>query len=413
MTSHSEQAASGSGATSERRQDKRVGVLIVGGSSLERAPDGSYVTRVPIADYVHELSDHMGHCVWLVEDSGTWGVPLREGTARIKGRIDPEKVTVIGINGHVIGAPRNWALFLRYAFKRPYGVFFLPAFLTMVPIFPLAKLFLKRSAVYLAGDYEVTLADVPEGKWFGWVTLYKAFYEGAMKIADCVIARGRHLAKIARRHNPHVIETVPLAHLRGAPSEARELTQDEPRRILYVGILLRSKGLDDLLTALQEVKSRRPEATIELDVLGEGPDRENLESLAQTLGVADCVHFYGWVEEKDEVNQHFSRAHVAVMPTSTHPEGVPRVIDEALVRRIPVVATRIAGVADEFTEGEVLLVDTCAPEQLADGIEAILFDPDIRRSYVDGAERRRLHWSRFTSAADQHAKLLMGEISTD
>jgi glycosyltransferase involved in cell wall biosynthesis len=83
------------------------------------------------------------------------------------------------------------------------------------------------------------------------------------------------------------------------------------------------------------------------------------------------------------------------------------------VRRIPVVATRIAGVADEFTEGEVLLVDTCAPEQLADGIEAILFDPDIRRSYLDGAERRRLHWSGFTSAADQHAKLLLGEISTD
>jgi glycosyltransferase involved in cell wall biosynthesis len=65
------------------------------------------------------------------------------------------------------------------------------------------------------------------------------------------------------------------------------------------------------------------------------------------------------------------------MPTSTHPEGVPRVIDEALVRRIPVVATRIAGVSEEFREDEVLLVEPEAPDQIADGIEAILFDPEL------------------------------------
>ena len=43
------------------------------------------------------------------------------------------------------GTLRSCRLFLRYAIQRPYGIFFLPAFMSMVPMFPLAKLFLKKN----------------------------------------------------------------------------------------------------------------------------------------------------------------------------------------------------------------------------------------------------------------------------
>ena len=48
----------------------------------------------------------------------------------------------------------------------------------------------------------------------------------------------------------------------------------------------------------------------------------------------------------------------------------------------------------------MLLVDPGAPSQLADAIEEILFVPDIRRRYIEGADRRRQHWHGFTSAAE-------------
>ena len=64
----------------------------------------------------------------------------------------------------------------------------------------------------------------------------------------------------------------------------------------------------------------------------------------------------------------------------------------------------------EFANGEVLLVNPSEPEQLAEGIEAILFDPAVRKAYIEGAERRRLHWGGLTSAAEQHAKILEGTI---
>jgi glycosyltransferase involved in cell wall biosynthesis len=131
------------------------------------------------------------------------------------------------------------------------------------------------------------------------------------------------------------------------------------------------------------------------------------------LSVADSVNFCGWIENPEEVGHYYSQPHALVMPTSTHPEEVPRCIDEALVRGIPVVATRIAGVPAEFPEGEVLLVDPSAPARLADGVERILFEPEVRRQYIESAERRRLHWSRFKSAGEQHAMLLKGEVSAD
>ena len=386
---------------------KRAKILVVGGGNLERAPDGSVVAKVPLVDYVHELSDRLGHCVWLVQGSGTWGIELSESTARVEGRIDPDKVTAIEIDGRARDTFRNWALFLRYAIQRPYGVFFLPAFMTMVPILPIARLFLKKHAVYLAGDYEMTLEEQIRVRGRAYGVLFRAAYEGAMWLADFVIARGRHLARLAERHNRIVVETVPLGHMSGAErNSTAEVTPNQLRRLLFVGLVQRSKGVDDLLHALRAIGRRRPQPTIELDLLGEGPERPELEALCCELGLADRVRFHGWVENPETINRFFSGAHALVMPSSTHAEGVPRAIDEALVRGIPVVATRIAGVPAEFSDDEVLLVDTSSPDQLADALEAILFDPEVRARYKEGADRRRQRWSHLGSAARQHANLL-------
>lgn len=388
---------------------KRTQILVIGGGNLERSPTGEYVTKVPIADYLSELSDRIGHVVWFVDRSGTWGVVLEGTNSRVKGVLDPEKVTVVPIDTTARGTLRNTLLFFRYIVERPYGVFFLPQVMTLVPSLPFARLFMKRFVIYLAGDYEVTLNDeeVVKSKWFGWKFLFRHAYEGAMRQAYGVIARGGRLASLARRCNSRVIETVPLGHMQaGKVNEDVALPDDAPRRLLYIGLLVESKGMNDLTTALKTVLDRRPNASIDIDVLGDGLDLADFKAHAEKLGVASSVHFHGWVESKEEMAAYFAGAHALVMPTSTHPEGVPRSIDEALVRKIPVVATRIAGVPDEFSNGEVLLVDPSAPGQIADAIETLLYDPEERARYIEGADRRRLQWTAFASAAEQHAKFL-------
>lgn len=388
---------------------KRTEILVIGGGNLERSPAGEYVTKVPIADYLTELSERIGHVVWFVDQSGTWGVVLEGTNTRVKGVLDPEKVTVVPIDTTARGTLRNTWLFFRYIVQRPYGVFFLPQVMTLVPSLPFARLLMKRFVVYLAGDYEVTLNDeeVMKNKWFGWSFLFRHAYEGAMSQAYGVIARGGRLASLARRCNPRVIETVPLGHMQAVKvNEDVPLDDEAPRRLLYIGLLVESKGMNDLTAALKMVLDRRPSATIDIDVLGDGPDIADFEAYAEKLGVAKQVHFHGWVESKDEMAAYFAGSHALVMPTSTHPEGVPRSIDEALVRKIPVVATRIAGVPDEFANGEALLVDPSAPDQIANGIETLLYDATERARYIEGADRRRRQWTAFASAAEQHAKYL-------
>jgi glycosyltransferase involved in cell wall biosynthesis len=386
-------------------------LLVVGGANLERAPDGSWVTKSPIADYLHELADRFGGCVWMAPASGTWAVELTEATAEIKGHLDPEKIRAIPFDPSLSSAPKTWLLLLSQLIRRPYAVFFLPAILPMTPMLPLARLLARNLAVYLGGDYTGTVASLGKTKWFGWAPLFRFSFESAMGLANFVIARGHHLATLARKCNRNVVETVPLGQMRGAEiCGRRELRDDEPRRILYLGLLLTSKGMGELLHALRIVVDRRPEPEVALDVVGEGPDRPALEASCRELGLEPRVCFHGWIDGAENIAPFFSRADVLVMPSSTYHEGVPRAIDEALVRGIPVVATRIGGVPGEFRDEEVLLVDPGLPAPLADAIEAILFDPQTRKRHIDGAERRRLHWQQFGSAADQHAQLLLGEI---
>lgn len=395
---------------------QRTQILVIGGGNLERGEHGEYTTKVPIAEYLTGLADRLGHLVWFVEPSGTWGVRIDGPNTRVKGVLDPAKITVVPFDGSARGTLRNSLLFLRYISHRPYGVFFLPQIMTMVPLLPLARVFMKRFVVYLAGDYEVTLADrkVVEEHWTGWATLYRGAFEGAMGMAYGVVARGARLASLARKCNKRVIQTVPLGHMQADQVvEARPLSDDAPRRILYIGLLVESKGMNDLTTALKAVLDRRSDAAIEIHVLGDGHDIDNFRAHAKNLGVEASVHFHGWVESKDEMAAHFASAHALVMPTSTHPEGVPRSIDEALVRRIPVVATRIAGVPDEFPNGEVYLVDPSAPDQIADGIETLLYNPEERQRYLEGADRRRFQWNTYESAAEQHAMYLRQEIGVE
>jgi glycosyltransferase involved in cell wall biosynthesis len=280
-------------------------------------------------------------------------------------------------------------------------------------VLPLVRLFTRRMAVYVGGDFVATRDDEVDLRGKLWAIFYRASYRAAIRMAGVVIARGRYLADVSRRLNRRVVETVPLGHMQpGELSPEAELTPDAPRRLLYMGLILESKGLSDLLRAVRTLGVRRPRVAIQIDLLGDGPDRARFEALAEELGISDRVRFRGWVEDADRISAFLSNAHVLVMPSSTHAEGVPRVIDEALVRGVPVVATRIAGVPDEFRDGEVLLVDPCAPEQLADALEQILFEPDVRRRYLDGAARRHKHWQGYASAADQHARILCGDAPT-
>lgn len=113
-------------------------------------------------------------------------------------------------------------------------------------------------------------------------------------------------------------------------------------KLVTVGNLTTNKGIDQLLRALQLLAGER----LRLQVVGNGPERENLLQLTTSLNLQNSVEFVGAVPPDDMVGV-MSRADVFVL--SSHSEGRPNAMLEAMAAALPVIATDIPGIREVIT----------------------------------------------------------------
>ena len=147
-----------------------------------------------------------------------------------------------------------------------------------------------------------------------------------------------------------------------------------------------SEGLDILVRALPAV----PE--VDVEIVGDGPERAALESLAREVGVAGRVHFAGW---SDRARDWLGRWDAFVLPSRF--EGLPLSILDAMLAELPVVATDVGSngeaVRDHVTGRLVAAED---PDALAAALRDVLADPERAREL--GRAGRELALERFTVA---------------
>jgi len=144
--------------------------------------------------------------------------------------------------------------------------------------------------------------------------------------------------------------------------------EEGPPRILTVAHLYPRKGVDTLLRSFANVSC---EAI--LRVVGTGPERDHLEHLAQTLGIADRVAFLGHLPFADLVAEY---RNAAIFALPTEQEGFGIVFLEAMASSLPIVATRVAAVPEVVTDG--LLVDPGDEPALTASIDRLLGDAALR-----------------------------------
>lgn len=141
--------------------------------------------------------------------------------------------------------------------------------------------------------------------------------------------------------------------------------------VLSVGSLLPKKGHDDLIKAIGSL----PHAT--LRILGDGPQRGELQQLANDLGVADRVELCGAVPA-GAVVAHLDEAALfclASKPTGDGDrDGVPNVLIEAMARGLPVVSTKVSGIPDLLADGRGTVVDPGDVPELVTALTRFLAD---------------------------------------
>jgi glycosyltransferase involved in cell wall biosynthesis len=116
--------------------------------------------------------------------------------------------------------------------------------------------------------------------------------------------------------------------------------------LLFVGRLAAVKGVPVLLEALVEARRENPE--LHLSLIGDGPERAELEAEAQALGLGHAVQFLGY-RSQSAVAEMLSEVDALVLPSFA--EGVPVVLMEAMAAGLPVVTTRIAGIPELVEDG--------------------------------------------------------------
>ena len=168
---------------------------------------------------------------------------------------------------------------------------------------------------------------------------------------------------------------------------------EDPGRpyILALGRVVPKKGFDLLLSAYAAVSEDRRHA--DLVVAGAGPALDDLERLADGLGVGRQVHFVGRLS-REEVAAAMSGATLFVMPSRLEPFGI--VVLEAWRAGVPVVATTRGGAPEFVEDGKTgVLVDPFDTPAFAAALDSLLADPDRREAIGRaGAERvRAFAWS--------------------
>ncbi len=166
--------------------------------------------------------------------------------------------------------------------------------------------------------------------------------------------------------------------------------REGPFRFLFVGRLVRQKGVDVLLDATSHVP-RQKERAFTVDIVGDGPLRPSLERRARDLGLKDRVRFLGSLP-RPALLEALRAASAFVLPSRF--EGFPVAIMEAWASGLPVISTAVGGIPDACTEGTALLVPRENADALAEAMTTLLRDPKKRAAMARAG--RALVEQRFT-----------------
>jgi glycosyltransferase involved in cell wall biosynthesis len=251
------------------------------------------------------------------------------------------------------------------------------------------------------------LLDVPYS-----VTAHASDIYVAPLLLRTKVSEADFVATCTGYNQAHLIDEVPEAAPRvallyhGLELERYDPSTTSPASLptlLAVGQLRDKKGLTHLVAACRELTERG--LAFRCEIIGEGPQRAELERQVHELGLEGTVVLRGALPH-DAVIDSFRRAWLFVLPCVISDDGdrdgIPNVILEAMAMALPVVSTHCSGIPEVVTDGVTgRLVPPADPAALADALADVLQDPGAAARM--GAQGRAVVEDRFDVAGNVRA----------
>lgn len=243
----------------------------------------------------------------------------------------------------------------------------------------------------------------PEPPYYRYLyVLLKPAIRAIWREASHVVACSDGLRDLARATDPTAsVAVIPD----GVDLEAftpKEHRSEGPARILGIGRLIPRKGFDALIRATAALE-QRGRTGFEVEIVGDGPERQSLERLAETLGVGHRVRFAGTVSYAD-LPARYAAADIYAL--TSHAEGMPLVVLEAMATGLPIVATDVQGMQELVEDGSNGYRFAVGDhEALAQRLEELIANPASRAAF-GVASRQRVERYSWSSIADSYLELL-------
>jgi colanic acid/amylovoran biosynthesis glycosyltransferase len=162
----------------------------------------------------------------------------------------------------------------------------------------------------------------------------------------------------------------------------KRVTSDRSVKVVTVARLVEKKGIQYSIKAVANVIMRKPRRNIHYNIAGDGPLRDELESLITELNMGDKIKLLGWLDQ-DEIRELYRKADIFVLSSVTakngDKEGQGLVLQEAQAVGLPVISTLHNGIPEGVLDGKTgFLVPEKDVETLADRIAYLIENPEDR-----------------------------------
>jgi glycosyltransferase involved in cell wall biosynthesis len=187
-----------------------------------------------------------------------------------------------------------------------------------------------------------------------------------------------------------------------------DFTPRTGNRILFVGRVTGEKHIDVLLNAIKLL----PESLdVHLQIVGGGDQFKNLQTMSETLGIADRVEFLGYVSD-EELRQAYTRATVFAMPSIAELQSIATM--EAMASGLPVVAANAMALPHLVHDGENgNLFEPGNAQDLADKLESVLTLPQDELDQLKNASLRIVASHDINTTISTFESLYRGEPVAD
>lgn len=196
------------------------------------------------------------------------------------------------------------------------------------------------------------------------------YEKSILKNSDSIIAVSESTKKEIERFEGSCSERIAVVPNGVAIPEMDKITKEN--KLLFVGRLTEVKGISILIESMKFT-----DPGIKLDIVGSGPQKEDLIKLIHNIGLEDRVKLLG-SKPRHEVYQLMNQSKALVLPSFHESQGI--VMLEANAHELPVIASQSSGISEYIINGvNGYLFEKGEPRALANRINMIFSQPRVAR----------------------------------